>query len=56
MQAAIAATTTIPIIFSLADDPVSRGYVASLNRPGGNVTGVNFLATEVTAKRFRAAA
>jgi putative tryptophan/tyrosine transport system substrate-binding protein len=56
LQAAIAATTTIPIIFSLADDPVSRGYVASLNRPGGNVTGVNFLATEVTAKRFRAAA
>jgi putative ABC transport system substrate-binding protein len=52
LQAAIAATTTIPIIFSLADDPVSRGYVASLNRPGGNVTGVNFLATEVTAKRF----
>jgi putative tryptophan/tyrosine transport system substrate-binding protein len=52
LRAAIAATTTIPIIFSVADDPVSRGYVASLNRPGGNVTGVNFLAEEVAAKRF----
>jgi putative ABC transport system substrate-binding protein len=52
LRAAMAATTTIPIIFNVADDPVSSGYVASLNRPGGNVTGVNFLAEEVAAKRF----
>jgi len=52
LQAAMAATTTIPIIFNVADDPVGRGFVASLNRPGGNVTGVNFLAEEVAAKRF----
>jgi ABC-type uncharacterized transport system substrate-binding protein len=48
----MAATTTIPIIFNVADDPVSKGYVASLSRPGGNVTGVNFLAQEVASKRF----
>ncbi len=52
LRAATTATSTIPIVFNVADDPVSRGVVASLNRPGGNVTGVNFLAAEVAGKRF----
>ena len=47
-----AATSAIPIIFIVAEDPVRLGLVASLARPGGNLTGVNFLATELAAKRL----
>ena len=50
--AAKAATTTIPIVFSMAADPVAEGLVASLARPGGNVTGVNNLATELVQKQI----
>jgi putative ABC transport system substrate-binding protein len=52
IHAAAAATTTIPIIMAFSDDPVRAGFVKSLARPGGNITGLSILASDLSVKRL----
>ena len=51
-RAAKEATATIPIVMASADDPVKSGFVASLARPGGNITGLSTLSPEISGKRL----
>src|SRR5262245_7956092 len=52
VRAVMAATKTIPIVFVTASDPVAAGFVPSLGRPEGNVTGISLIGTELVAKRL----